>query len=289
MPTVEWKASQLLSRQTPISMQPPRLSLPMSGPRPLGLVSLENKPPCPTGLGRTCAGQAWGSGPVHIPSLLGLSGGLLAGFSLVFFSLALLSQVWLLCLLSTFYTVMSHLSHFLPRFICGPFSFISCLFLSLLIQGLVQSWSLRVVTDQNWMQFKKNFFLSVNSRPVILLSSTENALRSSWVWGVALSKECNIPSFTAENLLKQILPGFVLSPVPTSAACHHASGPVLKWNVPLWNQWLGINENHWRERCLCISSVAELLPGRSAEHLSVSLFLEAPASKKKLSSACVLY
>lgn len=41
------------------------------------------------------------------------------------------------------------------------------------------------------------------------------------------------------------------------------------------------------EACLYISSVAEHLLGRSAEHLSVSLFLETPASKKKLSSACV--
>ena len=41
------------------------------------------------------------------------------------------------------------------------------------------------------------------------------------------------------------------------------------------------------EACLYISSVAEHLLGRSADHLSVSLFLEAPASKK-LSSTCVL-
>lgn len=124
----------------------------------------------------------------------------------------------------------------------------------------------------------------------LALSSTENALRSSWVWGVTLSKECNIPSFTAENLLKN---------KSYQVLCYRQKLTSQRGSLScLWtcfeNEMCRYEINGWEsmrttegEACLCISSVAELLLGRSAEHLSVSLFLEAPASKKKLSSTCV--
>ena len=126
----------------------------------------------------------------------------------------------------------------------------------------------------------------------LALSSTQNALRKPQFLGVRSCTRQRIHhTFLQcwEPSEKQSSSGFALSPKINLPACSLSR---------LWkcfeNEMCHYEINGWEsmrttegEACLYISSVAEHLLGRSAEHLSVSLFLEAPASKK-LSSACVL-
>ena len=117
------------------------------------------------GEGRLLGCPEW-CGCVHILSLLGLFGGLT---NWLLICILLTGLCWAryaprtaLCLLQSSCPISAV---FVSSTIGGPVGVIPCLLLSLLIQGSSGSEAQWVVTDQDWMQFKKKnvFFLSVKS------------------------------------------------------------------------------------------------------------------------------